>query len=368
MEFVDLQAQRARISTELETALRKVLEHGRFILGPEVRELEDALCRFTGSRFCISSASGTDALLMVLMAWGIGPGDAVFVPAFTFPATAEVVLLLGATPVFVDVDEHTFNIAAPSLVDAVEMVQRTPMRPAVVVGVDLYGLPADWLGLRELATRYELKLLADAAQSLGGGTPAGRVGTLADATATSFFPAKPLGCYGDGGAIFTDDELLAQALVSIRGHGQGSEKYEIVRVGVNSRLDTLQAAVLLEKLRIFEDELAARREIAAYYSSALGECDLVVPSVPIGFLSAWAQYTIKTRHRQEVRTRLQAQGVPTAIYYPQGLHHQLPYRNQPTAPGGLAVSDRLADGVLSLPMHPYLSQSEQERVISALCN
>ena len=366
MDFVDLQAQRERISTELNQALAAVLEHGRFILGPEVAELEATLSRFTGSRHCISCASGTDALLMVLMAWDVGSGDAVFVPSFTFPATAEVVVLLGATPVFVDVEEDTFNISIESLGEAVEMVQATSLRPAVVVGVDLYGLPADWGGLRALAAQYDIKLLADSAQSLGARIPAGQVGTLADATATSFFPAKPLGCYGDGGAIFTDDDALAETLFSVRAHGQGVTKYEIVRVGVNGRLDTLQAAILLQKLEIFEDELLARQVVAQRYSAALQDMDLIIPAVPDGFRSAWAQYTVKTAHREELRSNLHSQGIPSAIYYPRGLHHQIPYRDCPRAPGGLGRCELLAEQVLSLPMHPYLLEADQERIVSAL--
>ena len=342
------------------------MNHGRYILGPEVSRLEEALAAYTGAGHCVSCASGTDALLMVLMAWGVGPGDAVFVPAFTFPASAEVVVLLGATPVFVDVEPETFNISVDSLSVAIKMLDRTSFRPSVVMGVDLFGLPADWSRLREIAEEHHMKTLADAAQSFGAVAPDGKVGTLADASTTSFFPAKPLGCYGDGGAVFTDDAELAELLFSIRGHGQGNEKYDIVRVGVNGRLDTLQAAILLEKLRIFEDELAARQRVAQRYTAALQPAPVVTPTVSQGCSSAWAQYTIRSSRRDELRSKLQAEDIPSAIYYPKALHHQTPYSACPTSPSGLRKSEALAREVLSLPMHPYLSVPDQEKVASVI--
>lgn len=364
MEFVDLGAQRERISAELKAAIDKVLAHGRFIMGPEVLELEDALCRYTGTNECISCSSGTDAILMVLLAWDIGPGDVVFVPSFTFASTAEVVALIGATPVFVDVDEATFNIDPNSLAAAIEICGNEGLRPSAVIGVDLFGLPADWASLRRVAEGGELRVLADAAQSFGGRSPEGRVGNLADATTTSFFPAKPLGCYGDGGAIFTNDSDLAEQLRSVRVHGQGRSKYENVRIGINGRLDTIQAAILLEKLKTFDEELAARRTLADRYSAAF-DGPVTVPEVPGGFASAWAQYTVRVPRRDEVRSALSHSGIPTAVYYPKPLHLQPAFARIFTGTVDLNVSEMLADEVLSLPIHPYLSSEDQTLVIEA---
>ena len=365
LPFVDLQAQRRRIGPRLEDALARVLAHGQFILGPEVRELEAQLARFSGTKHCVTCANGTDALLLPLMAWGIGPGDAVLVPAFTFVASAEVVVLAGATPVFVDVARDSFNVTADSLALGALAAREAGLTPRVAMPVDLFGQPADFAALEPVCRKYGLKILSDAAQSYGGGQGNRRVGSLAPVTSTSFFPSKPLGTYGDGGAIFTDDEALADLLKSIRMHGQGIDKYHNIRIGLNSRLDTIQAAVLIEKLAILEDEIAARDRIARRYSAALADvCE--VPRVAAGNASAWAQYTILIENRDGVAKTLDAAGIPTAIYYPIPLHRQDGYRHFPVAKGGLAVSEELARLVLSLPMHPYLEAADQDRVIAAV--
>lgn len=365
LPFVDLQAQRRRIGPRLDEALAKVLAHGQFILGPEVRELESKLAAFSGVKHCISCANGTDALLLPLMAWGIGPGDAVLVPSFTFVASAEVVVLAGATPVFVDVDRASFNVTPESLALGVLAAREAGLTPRIAMPVDLFGQPADFARLEPVCRKYDLKILSDAAQSYGGAQGNRRVGSLAHVTSTSFFPSKPLGAFGDGGAVFTDDDEIDALLRSIRMHGQGIDKYHNVRIGLNSRLDTMQAAILLEKLAIIEDEIAVRNRVAARYSEALADiCE--VPRIASGNTSAWAQYTILIEDRDRVAKALDAAGIPTGIYYPIPVHRQDGYRHFPAAKGGLPVSEELAGLVLSLPMHPYLEPSDQERVISAV--
>lgn len=364
--FADLQAQRHRLGRRIDDAIRRVLDHGRFIMGPEVRTLEERLAAFAGVKHVITCASGTDALQLPLMAWGVGPGDAVFVPTFTFAATAEVVALVGATPVFVDVLGDSFNIDPASLDAAIGSVAADGrLRPAAVIPVDLFGQPAEYEALLPLAEAHGLRVLADTAQGFGAEYHGKRAGSIGDAAATSFFPAKPLGCYGDGGAIFTDDDDMAAVMRSLRVHGQGSDKYDNVRIGMNGRLDTIQAAILLEKLAIFEDEIAARQTVADGYSAAL-EGVVDVPAVIAGATSAWAQYTIKLDDRDQVAGRLKAAGIPTAIYYPRPLHRQTAYRDYPIAPSGLPVSERLAERVLSLPMHPYLDDVTQDRIVGAV--
>ncbi len=363
--FIDLAAQRRRLGPAIDAALARVFEHGKFILGPEVRELEDRLATFAGQERAVACSSGTDALVLVLMAWGIGPGDAVFVPAFTFAATAEAVALLGATPVFCDVCEDTFNLDSESLEAAIEHARGAGLRPRVVIPVDLFGQPADYGRIEQIAGANALRVLCDAAQSFGAELGGRRVGTFGAAAAVSFFPAKPLGCYGDGGAVLTADPELAEALASLRTHGAGRDKYDNQRIGMNARLDTVQAAILLAKLDIFEDEIVARRRIAACYSEALK--DLVdVPGVSAGAASVWAQYTIRLEDRDAVAARLRAEGIPTAIYYPVPLNRQRAYRDYPSAPGGTPVAECLAGRVLSLPMHPYLDEKTQNRVVGSL--
>jgi dTDP-4-amino-4,6-dideoxygalactose transaminase len=359
--FIDLAAQRRRLGARVDRAIAKVLDHGQFILGPEVRELETALARFADARHCISCANGTDALLLVLMAKGVKAGDAVFCPSFTFAATAEVVALAGATPVLVDVLEDSFNLDAASLEAGIATAKRNGLTAAGVIPVDLFGQPADYDAIDAVATVHGLWVLADAAQSFGATYRGRKVGSLAWATTTSFFPAKPLGCYGDGGAIFTDDDALATIIKSLRVHGQGSDKYDNVRIGLNGRLDTVQAAVLLEKLAIFPEEIAARDRVAAIYDKELSDI-VATPRLMTGVASVWAQYTLRLADRDTVAARLKAAGVPTAIYYPKPLHQQAAYRGYPIAGNGLPVSERLAREVLSLPMHPYLDAASQARI------
>ncbi len=365
--FIDLQAQRRRLGKRIDDAILKVVNHGAYILGPEVQELETNLAEFCGARHCISCANGTDALALVLMAWGIKPGDAVYVPAFTFVATAEVVAWCGATPVFVDVLEDTFNMDPESLEAAIEAAADMKLTPKAVIPVDLFGQPADYRRLLPVAERHGLKVLSDTAQGFGATLDGRCTGTFGDATATSFFPAKPLACYGEGGAIFTDNDALAQDLHSLRVHGQGRDKYDNVRIGMNGRLDTIQAAVLIEKLEIFPDEIAARQRAADYYSSQLGSRHL--PPVLIdGATSVWAQYTIQVEGRATVQEACRSEGIPTAIYYSIPLSRQTGYRHYPTVPGGTPVSEALADRVLSLPMHPYLDQETQDRILALVAS
>jgi dTDP-4-amino-4,6-dideoxygalactose transaminase len=364
--FIDLKTQYRNLKPAIDARIAAVLEHGNFILGPEVGELEAALARFTGARHAITCANGTDALQMVLMAYGIGAGDAVFMPSFTFTATAEVVLLLGATPIFVDVDARDFNIDTAALEAALDRVAaESRLVPRAVIAVDLFGQPADYMKLNQIAVRHDLLILADAAQSFGAMRDNRRVGCLAPVTTTSFFPAKPLGCYGDGGAIFVEDDGIADVLRSIRAHGKGDDKYDIVRVGANSRLDTIQAAVLLAKLPDFPDELLARQQLADRYDAMLADI-VVTPLRHPGSVSAWAQYSILTPRRDELAEKLKTQGIPTAIYYPRPMHLQTAYRQFGGGPGSLPVSEMLADRILSLPMHPFMDEATANRVGTAV--
>jgi dTDP-4-amino-4,6-dideoxygalactose transaminase len=367
--FIDLQAQRRRIAGPVERAIARVLEHGQFIMGPEIAELERRLAAYCGVKHALACGSGTDALLLLLMAQGAGPGDAVFCPSFTFAASAEVIALTGATPVFVDVAREDYNLAPASLEAAIAAVASGALggglTPRGVMPVDLFGQPARYPEIEALARRHGLWVLADAAQSFGARLDNRRVGALGDFAATSFFPAKPLGCYGDGGAIFLNDDALLEVLRSLRVHGQGRDKYENVRIGINGRMDTIQAAVLLEKLKIFDDELAARERIAARYTAALA-ARVAVPRLRPGVTSIWASYTIEVDDRDGVVERLKARGIPAMIYYPRPLHGQLPYAQFPVAPGGLPVTEAAAARVLSLPMHAYLDEATQDRIIEGL--
>src|SRR6201994_1213855 len=366
--FVDLGAQRRRLGKSIDEAVARVLDHCQFINGPEVTQLEALLAQFSGARHVVSCASGTDALLMALMAMGIGRGDAVFCPSFTFCATGEAVALTGATPVFVDVDEATFNMDAASLKRGIATARKQGLKPKAVIPVDLFGQSADHDAIIAIADAEGLFVLDDAAQGFGASYKGRRLGTFGLATATSFFPAKPLGCFGDGGAIFTDDAELAATLRSIRVHGQGSDKYDNVRLGLTGRLDTMQAAILIEKLKIFDDEIAARNKVAERYARGLGNV-VTVPHLAKDCSSVWAQYTIrlpKGIDRDKFAADLRAQGVPTAIYYVKSMHQQTAYRDYPVAEGGLPVSERLSDDVISLPMHAYLDEATQDRVIKAV--
>ena len=365
--FIDLQAQRARIKDKIDAAIARVLDHGGFIMGPEVKELEGQLAAFCGAGHAIGCSSGTDAVLLPLMAKGVGPGDAVFVPAFTFTATAEVVALLGATPVFVDVTPDTYTLDPASLEAAVDMIEgEGVLKPKAVIGVGLFGQPADYRAINALAHGRGLFVIDDAAQSFGATLDGKAVGTLADFTATSFFPAKPLGCYGDGGAVFTDDAEAVAVMRSILAHGKGTEKYDNVRIGINARLDTLQAAILIEKLAIFPDEIVARQRVADAYNAAFAETGLITPTVLSGGTSVWAQYTLQSEDRDGVVKRIKDAGVPIAIYYPRAMTDQTAYQDYPVAPGGVPVSRALAQRVFSLPMHPYLEGDVQGRVIDAV--
>jgi dTDP-4-amino-4,6-dideoxygalactose transaminase len=364
--FIDVAAQRRRLGTTIDDAVTRVLSHCQFILGPEVRTFESDLAAFCGARHVVTCASGTDALVLALRAMGVGPGDAVLCPSFTFCATAEVAALVGATPVFVDVDARTFNIDVKGIAGAVETARQAGLNPKAIIPVDLFGLPADHAAIRSAAAADNLLVLDDAAQSFGATCDNRRLGTFGVCTATSFFPAKPLGCYGDGGAVMTDDDGLADAMRSLRVHGQGSDKYDNVRIGLASRLDTIQAAILIEKLKIFPDEIDARNAIARRYNEGLNDV-AIVPSVPPGMTSIWAQYTIRVQggRRDALAAELKAERIPTAIYYPIPLHRQQAYKQYPVGKGGVAVSDRLADEVISLPMHAYLDPSTQDHIIDA---
>jgi dTDP-4-amino-4,6-dideoxygalactose transaminase len=366
--FIDIGAQRRRLGKSIDEAVSRVLAHCQFINGPEVTQLEAALAAFSGAKHVVTCASGTDALLMVLMAKGVGRGDAVMCPSFTFCATGEAAALTGATPVFVDVDEATFNIDANSLKRGIATAKRLGLKPRAVIPVDLFGQSADHDAIGAIAEAEGMFVLDDAAQAFGASYKGRRLGTFGLVTATSFFPAKPLGCFGDGGAIFTDDAELAATLRSVRVHGQGSDKYDNVRLGLTGRLDTMQAAILIEKLKIFEDEIAARNKVAERYAQGLGNV-VSVPRLASGCTSVWAQYTIRLpdgTDRDGFAAALKAQGIPTAIYYPKSMHQQTAYRDFPVADGGMPASERLSCDVISLPMHAYLDEPTQDRIIKAV--
>jgi dTDP-4-amino-4,6-dideoxygalactose transaminase len=366
--FIDLNAQRQRLGSSIDEAVTRVLNHCQFINGPEVTKLEAELAKYCGAKHVISCASGTDALMMVLMAKKIGPGDAVLCPSFTFCATGEAVALVGASPVFVEVDEVTFNISPESVKRGIATAKKAGLKPRAIIPVDLFGQPADLDAINAIAEAEGMFVLEDAAQAFGATYKGKRVGTSALATTTSFFPAKPLGCFGDGGAIFTDDDQLAEDLRSIRIHGQGSDKYDNVRLGITGRLDTIQAAVLLEKLKIFDDEIAARNKVADRYARSLGNL-VTVPRVAEGNTSIWACYVIrlpKGTDRDAFANALKAQGVPTAIYYAKSMHMQTAYKDYPVVDGGLPVCEALSADVISLPVHAYLDEATQDRVIQAV--
>jgi dTDP-4-amino-4,6-dideoxygalactose transaminase len=365
--FIDVAAQRRRLGRAIDDAVGRVLGHCQFILGPEVRELESLLAIFSGARHVVSCASGTDALTLILLAKGVGPGDAVFCPSFTFAASVEAPALLGATPVFVDIEEATFNIDAASLERAVLTAKKQGLKPKAVIPVDLFGLPADHDSVAEVAETEGLFVLDDAAQGFGASYKGKNLGTFGLATATSFFPAKPLGCYGDGGAVFTDDDGLAETVRGLRVHGQMPGKSEFSRLGLTGRLDTIQAAVLIEKLKIFQDEIEARNRIARRYGEKLGNV-AIVPRVPDGYTSVWAQYTIRLPQgaRDGLAAALKAEGIPTAIYYAKPPHLHEAYKRYPVADGGLPVTNRLSHEVISLPMHAYLDEPTQDRIVDAV--
>ncbi|MGB9852741.1 MAG: DegT/DnrJ/EryC1/StrS family aminotransferase [Candidatus Kapaibacteriota bacterium] len=369
MNFIDLQRQYARIKEILDSRLANVFSSCQFILGPQVEELERRLANFVGRKYCVTCSSGTDALLMPLLAWGIGKGDAIFTTPFTFIATSEVIRLVGATPIFVDIDPRTFNIDPEDLEEKIVATSRSgKLRPKVIIPVDLFGLPANYKRITEIAKQYVLFVLEDAAQGFGGSIDGRRACSFGEVSATSFFPAKPLGCYGDGGAVFTDNGEMYELLVSIRVHGQGKDKYENVRNGINGRLDTIQAVVLLTKLEIFEDELRRRNEIAKKYCELL-KGKVETPFVPEGYFSSWAQFSVladNEKHRAEIIERLKKKNIPTAIYYPLPLHLQKVNLDLGYKQGDFPVSEAISKRILSLPMHPYLTDSEIEMIANSI--
>lgn len=381
LPFIDLQAQRLRLNGAIEAAVQEAVVGGAWVMGPQVRRFEQDLAAFGKAKHALGCANGTDALALPLMAWDVGHGDAVFVPSFTFAATAEVVPWFHAVPVFVDVDPKTYNMDPKALEAAVEGVLKEGKRkPRVVIAVDLFGQPADYPAIKAICDRHGMKLIADSAQGFGCTIDGKHPLEWADVTTTSFFPAKPLGCYGDGGAVLTNDDDLAQLIDSIRVHGKAVEmdlqgrtfdhdpKYLNMRIGLNSRLDTIQAAVLIEKLKVFGQEIEWRNRIAARYNEGLRPHVAAVPDVPAGNVSNWAQYTIEHENRDGLAAHLKAQGVPTAVYYPIPLHLQPAYEGYPRGAGGLPVTERLKDRVISLPMHADLDEATQDRIIAAVAS
>ena len=353
-QFMDLKTQYQRLQVEINAGIQRVLDHGAYVMGPEIGELEAGLSAFCGARHSISCSSGTDALLLGLMACDVGPGDAVFTTPFTFFATAEVIALLGATPVFVDIDARTFNIDPNRLDEAVRQVTSAgQLTPRGIIPVNLYGLPADYDAINAIAAEHQLFVLEDTAQGFGGVYKGRKSGTLGDLSATSFYPPKPLGCYGDGGAVFTSDDALAEKIRSIRVHGEGVDKYDNIRVGLNARMDSIQAAVLLSKLTVFSEEIGQRQRVAQSYSNALAGL-VETPCVPADYKSVWAQYSVLSDHRQAIRSALQASGIPTVVYYPVPCHLSAALRNLGYRRGDMPVAENIAGRIFSLPMHPYI--------------
>jgi len=396
MDFIDLKTQQQRIKSQLDANIQKVLNHGGYIMGPEIKQLEQKLADYTGTKHAISCASGTDALLMALMSYGVKPGDAIFTTPFTFIATAEVISLLGATPVFVDTDPKTFNIDPVKLALAIKAVKSNDpsihplpkvlplppvgegkgegviLRPRGIIPVDLFGLPADYDAISSVAKEHGLFVIEDAAQSFGAQYKKKMSCALADIACTSFFPAKPLGCYGDGGMCFTNDDKLAEIMESIRVHGKGNHKYDNVRIGINGRLDTLQAAILLAKFDIFPEEVERRNEVAHRYNSLLAACkSLTTPRVPEGYISVWAQYSLLAKNddaRTALLKKLQDSKIPTAIYYPKPLNRQTAYAYLGYGEGAFSVSEDAASRIFSLPMHPYLKEEDQKIIADTIGN
>lgn len=366
MQFIDLAAQQKRIRTLIEDNIKKVLDHGRYIMGPEIRELEEKLAGYVGVDYAVGVASGTDALLMSLMAYEIGEGDAVLTTPFTFIATGEVIRLLGATPVFVDIDPDTYNIDPAELEKVIKKITaENKVKPRCIIPVDLFGQAADYDEINDIAGKYNLFVIGDSAQSLGASYKGKKVGSLTEIAATSFFPAKPLGAYGDGGMVFTKNAELYEKLLSIRVHGQGSDKYNNIRVGINGRLDSIQAAVLLAKLEIFDEEIDLRQQVAGRYDEALKD-DVRVPYVKDYNISIYAQYSILHPGRDKVIEKLKAKSIPTAIYYPKPLHLQDAFADLGYKEGDFPVSEKIAREIFSIPMHPYLTAGDQEKITGAI--
>ncbi|MCU4674724.1 DegT/DnrJ/EryC1/StrS family aminotransferase [Catenovulum sp. 2E275] len=372
MQFIDLKAQYEQSKVNINKRIADVLSHGQYIMGPEVHELEVKLAEYIGVKHAITCANGTDALQIALMTMGIGKGDAVIVPTFTFFASAEVIALSGATPIFIDSDLESFNLNASKLEATIlHVLNCTDLNLKAIMAVDLFGQPADYEKINRLAIQYNLKVIEDAAQGFGGGISGKQAGCFGDIATTSFFPAKPLGCYGDGGAIFTDNDDYAELIRSIRLHGKGKDKYDNVRVGLNSRLDTLQAAILLEKLAIFPSELVRRNEVANLYSEYLSsQSDFILPTCRENTYSSWAQYSVQAvdKHRDIYIQRAQNKGIPTAVYYATCMHQQTVFKDINTAGLDLSNAEQIARSCFSLPMHPYLSDDEIEQVVTSLQN
>ncbi|MGE4291730.1 MAG: DegT/DnrJ/EryC1/StrS family aminotransferase [Desulfovibrio sp.] len=370
--FIDLKTQYARIQEQVNQNFQTVLEHGQYIMGPEIREFEAKSAAFAGTKHALSCGSGTDALVLALMALGIGPGDAVLTSPFTFMATAETIVLVGATPVFVDIDPVTYNMDPDQLAAVIGKLKadRPDLTPKAVIPVDLFGLSCDYDRILDIAASHGLKVIVDGAQSFGAEYKGVKTAALGDVACTSYFPAKPLGCYGDGGSCFTNSDELQEIMVSLRVHGQGTDKYENVRIGLNARMDTLQAAVLLPKLEIFPEEIALRNLVAARYAEGLKGSGLVLPVIPDNGVCVWAQYSVlarDTEHRAELQATLKDAGVPTAIYYPKPLHLQTAFANLGHKPGDMPVSEAAGARIFSLPMSPYLSEADQRTICAALC-
>ena len=368
MDFIDLKKQQSRIRDKIDKRIKSVLDHGKYIMGPEVFELEEKLSEYVGMRYCISCSSGTDALLIPLMANEIGPGDAVITTPFTYIATAEVISLLGAEPVFVDIYDSTYNMDPNQIEAAIKHVENKGLNTRAIIPVDLFGLPSRYRIISELANKHNLFILEDAAQGFGGEIRGQKAGSFGHVAATSFFPAKPLGCYGDGGAIFTNDDELAEKMKSIRIHGSGADKYQNVRIGINGRMDTFQAAILLEKLSIFNDELKFRNKVAQFYSSSIND-DFIKPFIPKDYTSSWAQYSLIAKskeHRYDVMNRLKEQGIPSMIYYKIPMHLQEVFHHLNYKENDFLISEKISSQIFSLPMHPYLKKTEQEKIIEVV--
>ena len=368
MDFIDLKTQQSKIRIKIEKRIKSVLDHGRYIMGPEVYELEEELCEYVDMKYCISCSSGTDALLIPLMAYGIGPGDAVITTPFTYIATAEVISLLGAEPIFVDVYESTYNLNPDGIEDAIQDAESKGLNVKAIMPVDLFGLPARYRLINEVAKKYDLMVIADVAQGFGGEIRGEKAGSFGDVSSTSFFPAKPLGCYGDGGAIFTNDEELVHKMKSIRVHGSGSDKYENIRIGINGRIDTIQAAILLEKLSIFNNELISRNKIANYYSNNITS-NFNKPFIPKDYLSSWAQYSLLANselERNEIISILSNANIPSMIYYKLPLHLQAVFKKLGYGDGDFPISEKISRQIFSIPMHPYLDNEKQNRIIEVL--
>ncbi len=376
MNFIDLQKQQKQIRNQIDKHINAVLDHGKYIMGPEVQELEEKLAEFTGCKYCVTCSSGTDALLLALMAYNIGPGDAIFTTPFTFIATAEVISLLGATPIFVDINQQTFNLDPEKLKKAIydynagqQITPKIPknLKPKGIIPVDLFGLPADYDAINSIAQDHNMFVIEDAAQSFGASYKGKMAGNLTDIATTSFFPAKPLGCYGDGGAIFSNDENITNKLMSLRVHGKGSDKYDNVRIGINGRLDTIQAAILLAKLEVFAPEIEQRQRIAQRYSEGLMG-SVTVPAIPDGCKSAWAQYSVLSNQKQMLIEKLKQNQVPTAVYYPKPLHLQSAFSYLGFEMGDMPISEEVSEKIFSLPMHPYLAKEDQDSIVQTIIN